>query len=62
MASGARPYLTVAGAIEVRRSPMRVQTPIVVEFADRRVALTPDQAADLQLQLAALLHRLRRDG
>ena len=60
MASRPKPYLTVDGALEVSRAPMRVQTPVVFAFGDRRLALTADQAADLQLQLAALLHRLRR--
>jgi hypothetical protein len=60
MASIPKPYLTVEGAIEVRRAPMRVQTPIVLEFDGRRLALTRDQAVDLQLRLAAALVRDRR--
>lgn len=58
--TGQRPYVTVGGAIEVRRSPMRVQTPIVVEIDGQRIALTVGQAADLQLQLAAAIIRQRR--
>lgn len=58
--TGQRPYVTVGSAIEVCRSPMRVQTPIVVEIDGQRIALTVGQAADLQLQLAAAIFRQRR--
>jgi hypothetical protein len=45
--------------VSVRRDKARVRTPVVVEFDGGRLALTPDQAAGLQLQLAAVLARLR---
>lgn len=60
MASRPISYLTVEGTVVVRRSGDRARTPVVLEFAGRKYALTPDQAADLQLQLAALLLRMRR--
>ncbi|CAB4142811.1 hypothetical protein UFOVP452_41 [uncultured Caudovirales phage] len=62
MASGARPYVTLADPPAVRRVPARVRTPIVVDLDGRRLALTVEQAAELQLQLAAALLRQRRPG
>jgi hypothetical protein len=62
MAPGARPYLTITDPPAVRRAPDRVRTPIVVDLDGRRLALTVEQAAELQLQLAATLLRVRRAG
>lgn len=40
---------------------MRARTPIVLDFNGRKFALTAEQAADLQLTLAAVIHRQRSE-
>jgi hypothetical protein len=60
MAPRPRTYLTVERAVLVRRAGERARTPIVLDFDGHRFALTPEQAAELQLQIAAALVRQRR--
>jgi hypothetical protein len=62
MAQGPRPYLTITDQPAVRCAPDRIRTPIVVDLDGRRLALTVDQATELQLQLASVLLRIRRAG